>query len=158
MCICVRLESITAVGFGDIYPITTGGRLLTMIVILLGSIMMAIPITTIVSEYGNLVAESRIRRALAVHSITILPRKLGSDSRPLENLDVNIAAQSIWRFREELLRSRQVIFHCLKTIESAVDDDAAVWISSERIVLQACLALSASMNMCASTFKQESRL
>lgn len=41
--------TITQVGYGDVYPITTGGRLLTFVILLFGLMILAVPTSLIAS-------------------------------------------------------------------------------------------------------------
>lgn len=47
--------SMTTVGYGDCYPITTGGKLLAIVTMLLGVLILALPITVVGSNFQKMV-------------------------------------------------------------------------------------------------------
>lgn len=51
-CLWWAVATLTTVGYGDIYPVTLGGRLFTFIVLILGLGVVAIPTGIIASSLG----------------------------------------------------------------------------------------------------------
>jgi len=57
-CLWWAVSSLTTVGYGDIYPITTGGRVFTFIVLMLGLGMVAVPTGIVSSALSEIRIES----------------------------------------------------------------------------------------------------
>ncbi len=57
--------TLTTVGYGDIYPVTPGGRLFTMLVVLLGIGLVAVPSGLLASAFQEVRRNEREIRALA---------------------------------------------------------------------------------------------
>jgi len=49
------IVTMTTVGFGDCYPVSTGGKLLSMMTMVLGVLILALPITVIGSNFQKMV-------------------------------------------------------------------------------------------------------
>ena len=63
------VATLTTVGYGDIYPVTTGGRIFTFIILMIGLGMVAVPsgiIASAMSEARKF--ESRVDESNSDHS------------------------------------------------------------------------------------------
>ncbi len=54
--------TLTTVGYGDVYPVTTGGRIFTMIIVLLGLGLVAVPSGLLASAFQEIRRRERERR------------------------------------------------------------------------------------------------
>ena len=54
--------TLTTVGYGDVYPVTVGGRILTMIIVLLGLGLVAVPSGLLASAFQEIRRRERERR------------------------------------------------------------------------------------------------
>ncbi len=59
------MSTLTTVGYGDVYPITAGGRLFTFIVLVLGLGVIAVPSGLLASALSRVRAEEVAAKAAA---------------------------------------------------------------------------------------------
>jgi voltage-gated potassium channel len=77
------LTTLTTVGYGDVYPITVGGRIFTMIVLILGLGIIAVPTGLIASALTEVRKEERDRegaKAMSARTNATMGVKESSDS------------------------------------------------------------------------------
>ncbi len=53
-CLWWAVATLTTVGYGDIYPITVGGRLFTFIILILGLGLVAVPTGIVASSLSSI--------------------------------------------------------------------------------------------------------
>jgi len=58
-CLWWAVATLTTVGYGDVYPITIGGRLFTFLILMLGLGLVAVPTGLISSALTSLKSEER---------------------------------------------------------------------------------------------------
>lgn len=58
-CLWWAVSTLTTVGYGDIYPITTGGRAFTFVILLVGLGMVAVPTGIVASELSEIRMDTR---------------------------------------------------------------------------------------------------
>lgn len=58
-CLWWAVATLTTVGYGDIYPITTGGRIFTLVVLMIGLGLVAVPTSIIVSALNAIRQEEK---------------------------------------------------------------------------------------------------
>nr|WP_330393267.1 potassium channel family protein [Butyrivibrio hungatei] len=57
------MQSLTTVGYGDIYPVTTAGRVITMISSIFGIAVVALPAGIITARYLEALTEEKNNKA-----------------------------------------------------------------------------------------------
>lgn len=62
--------SMTTVGYGDVYPVTTGGRLLGGVCVVSGIVLLALPITFIYHSFVQCYQELKLRSARYTRSLS----------------------------------------------------------------------------------------
>ena len=53
--------SVTTVGYGDIYPVTVGGKIFTFFILMIGLGIIAVPTGLIASAFSSVVRRSEVK-------------------------------------------------------------------------------------------------
>jgi voltage-gated potassium channel len=105
------LTTVTISGFGDVYPVTAEGKIISAILIMIGLAM----ILSFISSFGATLVESRLktRLRLAEESRTLIKEKI-DQLEELEQDDIDTLTSMIKSLHGKLQKDSKVVCSCSK--------------------------------------------